>query len=117
MDDKASLFRLKCLFVSVIVRLFNSASRLRVCFISLSSVNTLRFTEQSDIDLLIEFDPAITIEEYADNYFSLRDRFVKLFNNPFGGFNYSLMHLSLEQKEPFAGTRMEKSINKDLIYV
>ncbi|BBK91887.1 hypothetical protein DN0286_21730 [Parabacteroides distasonis] len=49
--------------------------------------------------------------------FSLRDRFVKLFNNPFGGFNYSLMHLSLEQKEPFAGTRMEKSINKDLIYV
>ena len=71
MDDKACLFRLKCLFVSVIVRLFNSVSRLRVCFISLSSVNTLRFTEQSDIDLLIEFDPAITIEEYADNYFFL----------------------------------------------
>ena len=99
MDDKACLFRLKCLFVSVIVRLFNSVSRLRVCFISLSSVNTLRFTEQSDIDLLIEFDPAITIEEYADNYFFL--------TRP----------IRLEQKEPFAGTRMEKSINKDLIYV
>ena len=48
--------------------------------------------------------------------FSLRDRFVKLFNNPFGGFNYSLMHLSLEQKEPFAGTRMEKIIIRILLY-
>ena len=88
MDDKACLFRLKCLFVSVIVRLFNSVSRLRVCFISLSSVNTLRFTEQSDIDLLIEFDPAITIEEYADNYFFLTRpirsiRRIQLFFNAF----------------------------------
>lgn len=33
----------------------------------------------SDIDLLIEFDPSITMEEYADNYFSLLDHLVELF--------------------------------------
>lgn len=96
MDNETCIFRLKYLFVSIIVCFFNSASRLRVCFIFFGSVNTWQFTEQSDIDLLIEFEPGIIIEEYADNYFSLRDRFVKLFNNPFGGFNYSLIHLSLE---------------------
>lgn len=36
---------------------------------SFGSVNTPRFTEHSDIDLLIEFDPSISLEEYADNYF------------------------------------------------
>lgn len=46
---------------------------------SFGSVNTSKFTEHSYIDLLIEFDPVITVEEYADNYFSLRDRLVKLF--------------------------------------
>lgn len=35
----------------------------------LGSVNTPRFTEKSDIDLLIEFEPDISIEEYTDNYF------------------------------------------------
>ena len=35
------------------------------------SVNTPRFTEKSDIDLLIEFEPDISIEEYTDNYFLL----------------------------------------------
>lgn len=39
---------------------------------SFGSVNISRFTEHSDIDLdlLIEFDPSISLEEYADNYFS-----------------------------------------------
>lgn len=46
---------------------------------SFGSVNTPRFTEHSDIDLLIEFDPSISLEEYADNCFSLRARLVKLF--------------------------------------
>lgn len=46
---------------------------------SFGSVNTPGFTEHSDIDLLIEFDPNISAEEYTDNYFSLRDRFVELF--------------------------------------
>ena len=46
---------------------------------SFGSVNTSRFTEHSDIDLLIEFDPSISLEEYADNYFSLRARLVELF--------------------------------------
>ena len=44
---------------------------------SFGSVNTSRFTEH--IDLLIEFDPSISLEEYADNYFSLRARLVELF--------------------------------------
>ncbi len=42
---------------------------------SFGSVNTSRFTEHSDI----EFDPSISLEEYADNYFSLRARLVELF--------------------------------------
>ena len=36
-------------------------------------------TEHSDIDLLIEFEPDISIEEYTDNYFSLREKLVELF--------------------------------------
>ena len=46
---------------------------------SFGSVNTLRFTKDSDIDLLIEFEPEVTIEEYTDNYFSMRERLVELF--------------------------------------
>ncbi len=59
------------------------------------SVNTVHFTEQSDIDLLIEFNPTIGIEEYTDCYFALHDSLTRLFrrkidlvtmrslNNPF----------------------------------
>ncbi len=43
------------------------------------SVNTPRFTEQSDIDLLIDFKPSLSIDEYTDNYFTLLDKFTKLF--------------------------------------
>ena len=41
------------------------------------SVNTPRFTEKSDIDLLIEFEP--DIEEYTDNYFLLHNKLTELF--------------------------------------
>jgi predicted nucleotidyltransferase len=37
---------------------------------SFGSINTDRFNNNSDIDLLVEFGP-IDIEEYADNYFDL----------------------------------------------
>jgi Predicted nucleotidyltransferases len=37
---------------------------------SFGSINTDRFNNNSDIDLLVEFG-SIDIEEYADNYFDL----------------------------------------------
>ena len=43
------------------------------------SVNTPRFTEKSDIDLLIEFEPDISIEEYTDNNFLLHNKLTELF--------------------------------------
>lgn len=43
------------------------------------SVNTPSFTDKSDIDLLIEFEPDISIEDYTNNFFSLREKFSKLF--------------------------------------
>lgn len=43
------------------------------------SVNTPRFTDKSDIDLLIDFEPNISVEDYTDNYFSLREKFTELF--------------------------------------
>ena len=46
---------------------------------SFGSVNTHKFTEHSDIVLLIEFEPDISFEEYTDNYFSLREKLVELF--------------------------------------
>lgn len=35
------------------------------------SVLTDRFSEQSDIDLMVDFEP-VALEQYADNYFSLK---------------------------------------------
>lgn len=43
------------------------------------SVNTTRFTDKSDIDLLIEFEPDLSIEEYTDNYFLLHTKLSELF--------------------------------------
>jgi predicted nucleotidyltransferase len=43
------------------------------------SVNTPNFTDKSDIDLLIDFDQDISIENYTDNFFTLREKFSKLF--------------------------------------
>ena len=42
------------------------------------SVNTSRFTDKSDIDLLIDFEPNISIEDYTDNFFYLREKFASL---------------------------------------
>ena len=46
---------------------------------SFGSVNTSTFNEKSDIDLLIDFEPDISIEDYTDNFFSLREKFSNLF--------------------------------------
>lgn len=43
------------------------------------SVNTTRFTDKSDIDLLIDFESDISVEDYTDNFFFLRERFSNLF--------------------------------------
>jgi len=46
---------------------------------AVGSVVSDKFSENSDIDLLIEFDN-ISIEEYTDNYFTLHKLFRKIFN-------------------------------------
>ena len=46
---------------------------------SFGSVNTSSFTDKSDIDLLVYFDQNISIEDYTDNFFSLREKLSTLF--------------------------------------
>jgi uncharacterized protein len=45
------------------------------------SVCTDRFDEQSDVDLLISFNP-MEYGEYADNYFELADKFESIMHRP-----------------------------------
>jgi len=45
------------------------------------SVCTYDFNDSSDIDLLISFKP-MDYEDYADNYFSLADKFEEIFHRP-----------------------------------
>jgi len=45
------------------------------------SVCTDDFNDSSDIDLLISFKP-MDYEDYADNYFSLADKFEEIFHRP-----------------------------------
>jgi predicted nucleotidyltransferase len=40
-----------------------------------------RFTDTSDIDLLVSFEP-LDYGDYADNYFQTADMFEKIFNRP-----------------------------------
>lgn len=42
------------------------------------SVLTNRFTDKSDIDLVVDFEE-IPLEDYADNYFDLKDALSALF--------------------------------------
>lgn len=46
---------------------------------AVGSVVSTNFSDASDIDLLIEFEP-ISIGEYTDNYFILHKLFKKIFN-------------------------------------
>lgn len=45
------------------------------------SICTNDFNEQSDVDLLISFNP-MDYGDYADSYFELADQFEKLFKRP-----------------------------------
>lgn len=45
------------------------------------SILTDRFTDRSDVDLLVDFEPTNPdLFDYVSNYFSLRDSLEKLFN-------------------------------------
>lgn len=45
------------------------------------SILTERFNDESDVDLLVDFEPQDFIEfDYVENYFSLKYAFEKLFN-------------------------------------
>lgn len=44
------------------------------------SINSASFSDESDIDFLIDFVPGISIEEYTDFYFMLRKELELLFN-------------------------------------
>ena len=39
------------------------------------------FTDESDIDLVVDFEK-IDLNEYADNYFDLKDQLESIFNRP-----------------------------------
>ncbi|MGN0222843.1 MAG: nucleotidyltransferase family protein [Muribaculaceae bacterium] len=43
------------------------------------SVLTPRFTDQSDVDILVDFNPEIDHNSYSDNYFELYYALKKLF--------------------------------------
>lgn len=46
------------------------------------SVTTPQFSDTSDVDLLLEFEPDISVEEYTDHYFSLRQELAELLRRP-----------------------------------
>ena len=45
------------------------------------SVLTEKFSKESDIDLIVDFDP-IDVTEYVDNYFDLKFSLQDIFNRP-----------------------------------
>ncbi len=60
--------------------IFDYALRMCLGFLAFGSVTTSRFSDKSDIDLLIDFEPSISIDDYTDNFFFLREKFTALFN-------------------------------------
>ena len=71
------------------------------------SVLQSSFTADSDIDLIVDFDQ-IDVNEYADNYFDLKDQLESLFQRPVD---------LLEEKgirNPFLRTQIDAQ--KQLVY-
>lgn len=62
--------------ISALCRLYNVKS-----LFVFGSVCTDKFTDQSDIDLLIAFN-SMDYGDYADSYFDLADKFEELFKRP-----------------------------------
>ena len=46
------------------------------------SATTDRFTEASDLDFLVEFDPALTATQKAQAFFSLKEELEEMFSRP-----------------------------------
>ena len=62
------------------IKLLCARHKVKSLFI-FGSVLTHSFQEKSDIDFIVDFD-SIALEDYADNYFDLKDQFEKLFHRP-----------------------------------
>lgn len=74
---------------------------------SFGSVNTSRFNDDSDVDLMVDFDTTDPLE-YSDNYFDLKFELEKIFNRPI-----DLLE-SKAIKNPFLRENIDQS--KILIY-
>lgn len=74
---------------------------------SFGSVNTTRFSAESDVDLMVEFDTDDPIE-YTDNYFDLKFELEKMLNRSIDLLENKAI------KNPFLRERIDKS--KVLIY-
>jgi len=74
---------------------------------AVGSVLTNKFTEKSDIDLLINFND-IPAEEYTDNYFILHKLFRKIFNREIDLITYKSL------SNPYLIKSLEES--KKLLY-
>ena len=72
------------------------------------SVCTDKFNDESDIDLLINFQKNISIESYTDNYFILHELFEKIFKRPIDLLTINML------ENPYFIKVMEKT--KTLIY-
>ncbi len=74
---------------------------------SFGSVNTTRFTKESDVDLMVDFDTNDPIE-YTDRYFDLKFELERILNR-----SIDLLE-SKAVKNPFLRANIDKS--KILIY-
>ena len=65
------------------------------------------FNDESDIDLIVDFDQ-VSIEEYADNYFNLKQELESIFNRP----------VDLLEEQAIRNPYFKKEIDKEkqLIY-
>ena len=62
------------------IKILCKANKVKTLF-AFGSVCTDRFSDKSDIDLLISFEP-MDYADYADTYFDLADKFEDLFHRP-----------------------------------
>jgi uncharacterized protein len=62
------------------IRILCTSHNVKTLF-AFGSVCTDKFGKSSDIDLLISFNP-MDYADYADNYFSIADKFEEIFQRP-----------------------------------
>lgn len=75
--------------------------------LAFGSVLTDRFNDQSDIDLVVTFDP-IDLYDYAENYWNFKDELEALFGRP----------IDLLERQAITNSYLATSINKhsELVY-